>query len=97
MKDMCAFGAVALTQLAISLADVQIIVGIVSSILTLLFALVFFILKLYTFLKDGKLSEEEKRELLADAEKIKDSIEDIKEQTANNENNIEPRNGENNL
>lgn len=61
----------AVGNLLISTTDVQEIVGVVSSCLLMLFAVIYYGIKIFNIIKDGKITEEEEKEL----DKIKEEIE----------------------
>lgn len=61
----------AVGNLLISTTDVQEIVGVVSSSLLMIFAVIYYGIKIFNIVKDGKITEEEEKEL----DKIKEEIE----------------------
>lgn len=66
-----------INMLAVSLANIKDILGIVSICITLAITVFLLVTKVYKFLKDGKLTDAEKSELKEDLKDISDTIKNI--------------------
>lgn len=78
-------GGLILFGLTISLQDIQSILSIIIIIIDIVWILFKFIIKFFTFIKDGKLDEDEIYQLLDDGKELKEKLDNIQKENKDKE------------